>query len=129
MPVNPQARRRRGTAARDARRDARRDAQLDRAFKALADPTRRRMLERLAQGPAMVSELAAPFDVSLPAISRHLKVLEAAGFVTRHVDGRVHTCVLDPGPMQAVDEWTRTCRQFWTETLDALARHAAERAR
>jgi DNA-binding transcriptional ArsR family regulator len=117
------------TRAKRRRAPASRDARLDLAFKALADPTRRRLIERLARGPAMVSELAAPFDVSLPAISRHLKVLEAAGLVTRRVEGRVHTCLLDPGPIEAVGDWTRACRQFWGETLDALARYAAEHGR
>lgn len=97
---------------------------LDRVFGALADRTRRAMLARLAQGPAMVTELAAPFAMSLPAASKHLRVLERAELVRRAVDGRVHRCSLAPDPLRDADAWLQHYRVFWIETLDALARYA-----
>jgi DNA-binding transcriptional ArsR family regulator len=94
---------------------------LDATFAALADPTRRAILERLARGEAPVTELAAPFAMSLPAISKHLGVLEAAGLLTRARDGRVRRCCLAPGPMKAAAEWIASYRQFWEGQFDALA--------
>lgn len=100
------------------------DDRLDLLFQALSDRTRRTLLARLADGPRMVTELAAPFDMSLPAVSRHIRVLERAGLVARTVDGRVHHCALNAGPLVTVDRWLRRYRRFWTEQLEALARYA-----
>jgi DNA-binding transcriptional ArsR family regulator len=100
--------------------------QLDRVFGALADRTRRALLARLAKRSAMVTELAAPFDMSLPAVSRHIKVLEHAHLVDRAIDGRVHRCSLQAEPLKAVESWVRHYRHFWTGTLDALARYVEE---
>ena len=100
------------------------DRQLDRLSRALGDRTRRALLARLAEGPASITELAEPFAISLPAISRHIRVLEHAQLVARTVDGRVHHCALDASPLQSVDGWLRQYRRFWTENLDALARYA-----
>ena len=103
-------------------RSSRQD-QLDRLFGALADRTRRAMLERLARGPAQVTELALPFAMSLPAVSRHLKVLEQAGLVTRSVDGRIHRCSLAPQPLQEIGRWVEEQRGFWEGSLTSLARY------
>jgi DNA-binding transcriptional ArsR family regulator len=95
---------------------------LDGVFHALADRTRRALLARLAEGPAPVGELAAPFDMSLPAVSKHLRVLEQAGLVSREIDGRVHRCSLEAAPLQEIEQWLAFYRTFWDETLEALAR-------
>ncbi len=97
------------------------DQQLDLVFGALADATRRRILARLAVGEATVGELAAPFEISRPAISRHLKVLERAGLIHRTRDGRVRRCELDAGPLHDASEWVGRYREFWVDRLDALA--------
>jgi DNA-binding transcriptional ArsR family regulator len=89
----------------------------------LGDQTRRALLARLAQRSATVTELAEPFEMSLPAISRHIKVLERARLIERTVDGRVHHCALDVEPLQTVDEWLRRYRRFWDASLDALAKY------
>lgn len=94
--------------------------QLDRTFSALADPTRRAILERLAKGEATVSELAEPFDISLPAISRHLKVLERAGLITRGRDAQWRPCRLEPGPLEDVADWIDEHLRFWEESFDRL---------
>lgn len=99
------------------------DERLDLVFRALGDRTRRRLLARLADGPARVTELAQPFDISLPAIGKHLRVLERAGLVRRRIDGRVHHCSLSPVPLRDAEQWLSKYRRFWDETLDALARH------
>ncbi len=96
------------------------DNALDRTFAAVADPTRRAILARLALGEASVGELAAPFAVSAPAISRHLRVLERAGLVAREKHGRVHRCRLDPAPMDEAAAWIERTRHFWDDRLDAL---------
>jgi DNA-binding transcriptional ArsR family regulator len=93
---------------------------LSTVFRALADPTRRAMLERLAQGEATIGELAAPFDMSLEAASKHVRVLEGAGLVRRTVQGRAHLCRLDARPLHAGMEWIRHYEQFWNERLDVL---------
>ncbi len=98
------------------------EQQLDRVFHALADRTRRRLLAHLVERPGTVSELAAPFEMSLPAVSKHIKVLERAGLVVRSVDGRLHRCSLSAGPLRHVARWLDPYRQFWTDTLEALAR-------
>ena len=94
--------------------------QLDSVFSALADPTRRAMLGRLAQGECTVTDLARPFPISLPAVSKHLKVLEKAGLIERRIDGRVHHCRLKPQPLQDATEWLQACRAYWEARLDAL---------
>jgi DNA-binding transcriptional ArsR family regulator len=98
-------------------------APLDATFGALADPTRRAILARLAQGEAMVTELAEPFPVSLPAISKHLRVLESAGLLEREVDGRVHRCRLAAQPMRNAAAWIEQYRVFWELQFDALAKY------
>jgi DNA-binding transcriptional ArsR family regulator len=97
--------------------------QLDTVFHALADRTRRRMLARLSEGSAMVSELAAPFDMSLSAVSQHLKVLESAELVTRNVEGRVHRCALAPAALRDAFRWLDHYQPFWDNALAALARY------
>jgi DNA-binding transcriptional ArsR family regulator len=97
---------------------------LDRVFHALADGTRRALLARLARGPAMVTELAQPFAMSLPSVSKHLKVLERASLISRAVDGRIHHCSLAPGPLKDARQWLDRYRVFWEGTLDSLARYA-----
>ncbi|MFQ5912547.1 MAG: ArsR/SmtB family transcription factor [Nitrospinota bacterium] len=96
---------------------------LDATFAALSDPTRRAILARLAKGESRVTELARPFDVSLPAISKHLRVLEAAGLLIRQRDGRIHRCRLDAKPMKDAADWISRYRQFWEERLGALAEY------
>jgi DNA-binding transcriptional ArsR family regulator len=96
---------------------------LDTTFAALSDPTRRAILARLARGESTVTELAKPFNVSLPAISKHLRVLEKAGLLSRERDGRIHRCNLNAKPMKDADDWIRRYRQFWEERLDALAEY------
>jgi DNA-binding transcriptional ArsR family regulator len=93
---------------------------LDAVFHALADPTRRAMLQRLAQGEQSVGELAAPFEMSLAAASKHIRVLERAGLVQRKVLGRTHLCSLDARPMHGGLEWMRHYEQFWNRRLDDL---------
>lgn len=96
---------------------------LDMVFSALADPTRRAIVVRLAEGDASVSELAAPFDVSLPAVTKHLAVLERAGLLEHHKQGRVRHCRLVAAPMKVADDWLSTYRVFWERRLDSLAEH------
>jgi DNA-binding transcriptional ArsR family regulator len=98
-------------------------APLDSTFGALSDPTRRAILARLAQGEAMVTELAEPFRVSLPAISKHVRVLESAGLLEREVDGRVHRCRLKAQPMKNAAAWIEQYRAFWELQFDALAKY------
>jgi len=97
------------------------NASLDRTFAALADPTRRALLSQLRAGAATVSELAAPFDVSLAAISKHLRVLERAGLVRRTRDGRISRCQLDARPMKGAADWVEWYRKYWEQQLEALA--------
>jgi DNA-binding transcriptional ArsR family regulator len=101
---------------------------LDATFGALADPTRRAILARLARGEAMVTELAEPFDVSLPAISKHLRVLESAGLLEREIDGRIHRCRLAAEPMKDAAAWIARYRTFWETQFDALAKYLEESA-
>jgi DNA-binding transcriptional ArsR family regulator len=93
---------------------------LDGLFSALADPTRRRMIERLSRRPMSVGEMAAGFAISQPGISKHVKVLERAGLLKRDVIGRVHRCRVEPKAMEAVSDWLREQRRFWEATLDRL---------
>ena len=96
------------------------ESRLDAVFHALGDPTRRRMLQRLAQGEQTVGQLAEPFSMSLAAASKHLKALEGAGLITRQVLGRTHVCHLNAGPLRVADEWLRHYERFWTARLDVL---------
>jgi DNA-binding transcriptional ArsR family regulator len=89
-------------------------------FAALADPTRRAILARLAQGEATVSELAAPFDLSLPTVSKHLKVLQHAGLVTQGRQAQWRPCRLDPAPLREVADWIGEYRRFWDENFSRL---------
>jgi DNA-binding transcriptional ArsR family regulator len=97
------------------------DNELDATFAALSDPTRREILTLLARGQSHVTQLAARFDMSLPAVSKHLRVLETAGLVSRERDGRVHRMHLRAKPMQGASQWIDQYRQFWEGQLDALA--------
>jgi DNA-binding transcriptional ArsR family regulator len=99
---------------------------LSATFSALADPTRRAILVRLSQGEASVGELAAPFDLSLPTVSRHLKVLETAQLIERQKDAQWRRCKLTPEPLMAADEWIGRYRAFWEARLDALVRYLEE---
>ncbi|HYK78589.1 MAG TPA: metalloregulator ArsR/SmtB family transcription factor [Micropepsaceae bacterium] len=98
-------------------------ARIDRIFSALADPTRRAIVQRLASGEATVTELARPFTISLPAISRHLRVLEAAALVRQERDGQFRRCRLDTEGLQTAAEWLDFYRHFWGESLDRLDEH------
>ena len=96
---------------------------LDRVIAAVADPTRRSILDRLARGPTRVGEVAAPFRISQPAISRHVRVLEEAGLIQRERSGREHILSLDPRPLRDLARWTSTYERFWNQKLDRLERH------
>lgn len=100
--------------------------QLDRVFAALADPTRRAILARLAEGEATVNELVAPFDLRQPTISKHLKVLEKAGLVTRSRDAQYRPVRLDPTPLASAAQWLGDYRRFWEESLDRLDDYVKE---
>lgn len=93
---------------------------LDLMFQALADPTRRMMVDRLSRGPASVSELAKPFDMSLPAVVQHLQVLEQSGLVRSEKVGRVRTCTIDPGAMSLAEKWINDRCIQWERRLDRL---------
>lgn len=93
---------------------------LDATFSALADPTRRAILAKLAEGSATVNELAEPFDISLPAISRHLKVLEGANLISREIEGQKRRCHLQPETLNSATDWIEQTRAFWNERFDAL---------
>lgn len=97
--------------------------QLDLVFRALGDQTRRALLARLAKSPAMVTELAEPFALSLPAVSRHIRVLERARLIHRTVDGRVHQCTLSADALHGADAWLAQYRHFWDTNLDSFARY------
>ena len=95
-------------------------------FAALADPTRRAILARLASGEASVSALAEPFDMSMPAISKHLKVLERAGLIARSRDAQYRPCRLEPAPLKEVADWINEYRQFWEQSFDRLDEYLRE---
>jgi DNA-binding transcriptional ArsR family regulator len=97
------------------------DDRLDHVFGALADRTRRQMVTRLAHAPATIGELARPFDMSLPAVSKHVRVLERAGLVKRTIDGRIHRCALERRRLRDATTWIERYTRFWDETLGALA--------
>jgi DNA-binding transcriptional ArsR family regulator len=96
---------------------------LSLTFAALADPTRRDILVRLAEGEATVNELAEPFDMSLQAVSKHLKVLEVAGLISRGRDAQYRPCRFETAPLEAATDWIARNRQIWTERYDRLERH------
>ena len=95
-------------------------------FSALSDPTRRAILARLAQGEATVSELAEPFEISLPAVSRHLKVLEGAGLINRGRSAQWRPCRLEPERLREIDDWLSLYRRFWEESFDKMAAYLEE---
>jgi DNA-binding transcriptional ArsR family regulator len=99
---------------------------LSSKFAALADPTRRAILARLAHGETSVSELAKPFDISGPAISKHLKVLERAGLIARGREAQWRPCRLEPQALKSVDDWLERYRRFWEQRLDRLEQHLHE---
>ena len=101
----------------------RRSAVLDYVFAAVADPTRRAILDTLARRPATIGEIARPFPVSFNAISKHVKALERAGLIRRVVVGREHYCHLEPRPLHRAIDWLQHYRAFWEIRLDALERH------
>ena len=99
---------------------------LNRTFAALADPTRRRILEHLAHGDRCVTDLAKPYSMSLPAVSKHLRVLERAGLIRRRRSGRVHRLNLHAGPMKQASQWIQEYRRFWEESFDRLDEYLKE---
>jgi DNA-binding transcriptional ArsR family regulator len=99
---------------------------LSMVFSALADPTRRAILARLADGEATVNQLAEPFPISLQAVSKHLKVLELAGLITRGKDAQWRPCRLEAAPLREISEWAERYRQFWDERYDRLDNYLHE---
>lgn len=96
------------------------DDQLDAAFSALAHPARRAILARLAKGKTTVNALAEPFEMSLPAVSKHIRVLEHAGLIKREREGQFRPCTLDAGPIEAVADWVEAYRPIWEARFDAM---------
>ena len=94
--------------------------QLDRVFFALSDSTRRTILARLVEGSTTIGELAAPFDISKPAVTKHMKILERAGLIERRIDGRKHICTLATAGLETAEDWINFHRRFWESRLDAL---------
>jgi DNA-binding transcriptional ArsR family regulator len=103
-----------------------RDDRLDHVFAALSDRTRRKLVQQLADAPASITELAEPFDMSLVAVSKHIRVLERAGLVRRAIDGRVHRCSLDARKLREATAWLDRYRVFWDDTLAALAAYVED---
>ena len=99
---------------------------LSATFSALADPTRRAILARLANGDVTVNELAEPFDMSLPAVSKHLKVLEQAGLISRGREAQYRPCHIEPMALKSVDEWLEEYRRLWEQRLDRLEAYLAK---
>jgi DNA-binding transcriptional ArsR family regulator len=99
---------------------------LSATFAALADPTRRAILARLASGECSVTELAQPFEMSMPAVSKHLRVLERAGLIVRGREAQWRPCRIDPAPLKQVAEWTERYRRFWEQRLDGLELYLQE---
>ena len=104
------------------REAASRTARLDAVFAALADPTRRSIIERLSRGKARVTEVAEPFDMSLNAVSKHIRVLEASGVVERRREGRDHILSINTRSLDEVDGWIERMRRYWEKRLDAMER-------
>jgi DNA-binding transcriptional ArsR family regulator len=102
---------------------------LNRVFSAVADPTRRAILRALEKNPAIITEIAKPFSVSLNAVSKHVMVLERAGLVRREIKGREHVCTLEPRPLRDATAWLDHYRQFWDVRLDALERYVAQKVK
>ena len=105
------------------------DDHLDGVFRALADPTRRAILQRLTQQPSTIKEIAQPFPVSFNAISKHLMVLERAGLLRREIRGREHRCWIQSRPLHDANQWLEHYRQFWEERMDALEIYVAKKAK
>ncbi len=103
--------------------------ELDRTFNALSDATRRNILGRLARGPSSVTELAEPYEISLNAVSKHLKVLEEAGLVTRTIEGRVHSLALNAAPLREAVRFVARYRAFWDQRLEGLERFLVAKKR
>lgn len=101
---------------------------LDDVLAAIADPTRRAIVARLAEGRASVSQLAEPLPMSLPAVMKHVRVLERAGLVSHRKEGRTRFCELHPEPLAAVDGWLDDYREFWDRQLDSLVKHFESRS-
>ena len=99
---------------------------LSETLAALADPTRRSILERLSRGPASVNEIAEPFDISLPAVSKHLKVLENAGLISRGREAQWRPCQLEADALKRVDDWLEHYRRFWTGSFDKMDAYIAK---
>ncbi|MCI0608001.1 MAG: metalloregulator ArsR/SmtB family transcription factor [Anaerolineae bacterium] len=99
---------------------------LDHVFSALSDPTRRAIISKLAKGEISIMELASPFNMSLPAVSKHVRILEDAGLLTRKKRGRVHYCRLNAHPLRDAAQWLVFYQQFWDTKLDALANFLKE---
>jgi DNA-binding transcriptional ArsR family regulator len=99
------------------------DDRLDLTFAALANPTRRAILARLAKGEATVNELAEPFNMSLPAVSKHIKVLEHAGLITQGQKAQYRPCTIDAAPLQEISRWTEQYRHIWEARFDRLDRY------
>jgi DNA-binding transcriptional ArsR family regulator len=99
---------------------------LNATFAALADPTRRAILARLASGEASVKELAEPFEMSLPAVSKHLKVLERAGLIARGREAQWRPCTLQAGPLKDISDWVEQYRRFWEHSFDRLDEYLKE---
>ena len=102
------------------------DSKLDAVFAALADPTRRRIVAQLARGSATITEIAEPFSMTLPAVSKHLRVLERAGLLRREREGWYHRCSLDARPLEDAVTFITRYRSFWEDTLEQLARHVEQ---
>src|SRR5580692_6254756 len=101
---------------------ASRTARLDAVFAALADPTRRAIIERLSRSEARVTEIAEPFDMSLNAVSKHIRVLEASGVIERHRQGRDHILSINTRSLDEIDDWIERTRRYWAQRLDAMER-------
>ena len=100
-------------------------AQIDLMFQALADPARRLMVERLSRGPASVSELAEPFDMSLSAVAQHIRLLQASGLIASEKTGRVRTCRIEPKALRTVEQWVSERRTAWERRFDRLGEYLA----
>lgn len=117
------------STARAIRRRPGKEERLDRLFAALSHRTRRALLARLERAPGTITELAEPFDMSFPAVSKHVRVLERAGLVRRTVDGNMHVCALDAAALEDADRWIAHYRIFWRDTLDSLADYVTKERR
>lgn len=100
------------------------EEKLDLIFRALGHRVRRAIMRTLSQNPSLVTEIAAPFDMALPTVSKHIRVLEEAGLVVRSVDGRIHRCSFGPEPLHFLETWLTQYRPFWEGNLDSFAAYA-----